>query len=78
MARGTVLQMVKTAPQDKKVLGYYRERRKDPDLLRDNSLLYDGYRPEENGYQTVYLRDVTDRKYLINRHYASPRTVWCT
>ncbi len=34
--------------------------------------------PEKDGCQTVYLRDVTNRKYLINRYYASPGTVWCT
>ena len=72
----TVLQVVEAASEDKKVLGYHRERRKDPDLLCDNRLLYDGNCPEENGYQTVYLRDVADRKYLINRYYASPRTIW--
>ena len=63
--------MVEAASADKKVLGYFRERREDPDILRDNRLLYDGHRAEENGNRQAYLRDASASKCLIDRDYAA-------
>ena len=54
--------MVEAASEDKKVLGRVRERREDPDIHRNNRLLYDGNCAEENGYRQAYLRDATTCK----------------
>ena len=77
LADRTVLQVVEAASQDKKVLGRVRERREDPDIHRNNCLLYDGNR-EEDGNRQAYLRDATTRKCLINRENTTPPTLWKT
>ena len=59
------------ASQNKKVLGRNRERRKDPDLLRNDSLLHDGHRSEKAEDQEAYLRDATTCKYLTHRDYTA-------
>lgn len=43
MARGTVLQMVKTTHQDKEILGYYRECSSNTDKCRYHHLLFGDY-----------------------------------
>ena len=55
MADRAVLQVVEAASQDKKVLGDFRERREDPDIHRNNRLLYDGNRAEEDGNRQADL-----------------------
>ncbi len=49
LANIAVLQVAQATSQDKKVLGRNRERRANPNLLRDNGLLHDGHRPEKAG-----------------------------
>ena len=63
--------MVEAAFEDKKVLGGVRERREDPNLHRNNRLLYDGNRAEKDWNQQTYLWDATARKCLINRENAT-------
>ena len=75
LADRAVLQMAQTASQDKKVLGRNRERRSNPNIFRDNSLLHDGHRPEKAGGRTFNLRDAPNRKYLIDRYYRSENLV---
>ena len=49
------IQVVEAAFEDKKVLGGVRERREDPNIHRNNRLLYDGNRAEKDGNQQAYL-----------------------
>ena len=73
VADRAVLQMGQATSEDKKVLGYVRKLSPHSDLLCDHSLLHDGYSAEKDEHRTLYLRDATDCKYLINRYYQPSR-----
>ena len=66
MARGTVLQMVKTAPQDKKVLGDHRECSANTDQYSYYHLLLGSYRPTWYAAEPFDLWGLTDYQHLTN------------
>ncbi len=58
--------MAKAAPQNKEVLGYYRERRENTNILSHNNLLLGVNREARYETGAVCSRDSSNYRHLSN------------